>query len=454
MRRILNSSIIMSWSSILSRLGMALLVLPFIIVFLDEQSISIWFFFLILNRLRDIFDFGYLDNVSRHISYIKGGGESNSEISTLYLYAGHVYKRSALACFIISFFIGSVGLFIKGFNVIENWQFYLALLVISLSNSIFIYGNRYISILFGMDYISKIKSWDTLFTILNILSLLCFLNEGVTVLILVTINSFWLILCVFRNGIMLNRIFNDLNLNVNLLGKGNYNFNLIRDNARREFVASLFSVGYFQLFNFIISLYLPTSISNTYLFLDNVVDQIKNLSRVPFYVKRPGLASEFKRNGNLKWREISTYMARSHFVLLLGLFSFSIVGPYILELIGSNVVYDKLLWGTISIYAFCERLTAMHSQVNILVTDKIKSHIYLPKTTLMSSLGLLLCVLFKVEYYYFPLCFAVSYLTVFYAKLSTDNYRILNVSMICFEAVTMRLVVFFIFLGIAVFLLL
>ncbi|EPO2911937.1 hypothetical protein ACT7TL_003511, partial [Vibrio cholerae] len=275
---------------------MAIIVLPYIVVRFNAEEISVWLFILIINRLRDIFDFGYLDNISREVSYSKGQ-RLTSGLKLVIDFSNFIYARNSMLCFIFLLLSITAGFYFKGhFEYFDCFDSVFIILVVVVSNSIYVYGNKYIAILFGLDYISMIRSWDTLFTLMNIGTILLGIIVFPSLITIITINSAWVVIAVLRNRYMASKVIFYECPNKEPLNEVNaFNADKIKKNANRDFFSSLLTSGYAQGFNYFISIFLPLSFSNTYLLLDNIVEQIKNLSRVPFYVNRPKMAAQYKK---------------------------------------------------------------------------------------------------------------------------------------------------------------
>ncbi len=324
LNKLVSSSILMTWASLIARMGMAIIVLPYIVVRFNAEEISVWLFILIINRLRDIFDFGYLDNISREVSYSKGQ-RLTSGLKLVMDFSNFIYARSSMLCFIFLLLSITAGFYFKGhFEYFDCFDSVFIILVVVVSNSIYVYGNKYIAILFGLDYISMIRSWDTLFTLMNIGTILLGIIVFPSLITIITINSAWVVIAVVRNRYMASKVIFYEFPNKEPLNEVNaFNADKIKKNANRDFFSSLLTSGYAQGFNYFISIFLPLSFSNTYLLLDNIVEQIKNLSRVPFYVNRPKMAVlNIKKTGFLdiilirKYIMFSTLTTMSEFILV------------------------------------------------------------------------------------------------------------------------------------------
>lgn len=442
-RAILNSSVIMSWTSLISRLGMAAIVLPFIVVNLSETDISLWFFILILSRFKDLFDFGYLDNIARKASYYKGEKEGG-KIKHLYFFSLDVYKKNSMYCFFALLFLAVLGLYLKSMLPADRIiEMSILVVLIAISNSIFIFGNRYVSILFGLDYISQIKSWDTLFTLLNIISLISVMLYSPALWAIVIINSFWTILTVIRNRYFCNKIVRELSGHA--IVTCNSGFQSIKLNSKKDYFASLLSMGYIQLFNYLVSVFLPVGISNAYLLLDNIMEQIKNISRIPFYVNRPKMARDFKSTGVLNYTDVRRYMLSSSATLAIGVFLFAILGPFLLLAIGSKVVFDLYIWITLAIFASIERLSAMHNQLYVIVTDEVIVHKLLARTMMFVTVIIFIFYFLNFKYFIYPLSFAISYLVVFYPPLVKYNLCFFKISFLKFEVFNLLTCTFLVF---------
>lgn len=435
LNKLASSSILMTWASLIARMGMAIIVLPYIVVRFNAEEISVWLFILIINRLRDIFDFGYLDNISREVSYSKGQ-RLTSGLKLVIDFSNFIYARNSTLCFIFLLLSITAGFYFKGhFEYFDCFDSVFIILVVVVSNSIYVYGNKYIAILFGLDYISMIRSWDTLFTLMNIGTILLGIIVFPSLITIITINSAWVVIAVLRNRYMASKVIFYECPNKEPLNEVNaFNADKIKKNANRDFFSSLLTSGYAQGFNYFISIFLPLSFSNTYLLLDNIVEQIKNLSRVPFYVNRPKMAAQYKKTGFLDIILIRKYIMFSTLTLCLSLFLFSIFAPYVLDLIDSKVEFDSTIWLVICTYAMIERLGAMHNQIYVIMNNKVIAHKYLPITVLISTVILSFFLFFNISPSFYVLAFSLSYLFTFYLPISQLNIREFSVKRLYFEA--------------------
>lgn len=404
-KAIFRSAMLMTWTSLLSRLVLSMLVLALVLNVLSPEELSVWFFFIIIARLRDIFDFGYLDNVARTYSYMLVDKDKAAKVTKVYSFARKKYTLFSWLCFISSLIIGGLGLYLKDFNPLVQVEYYFCLFLLSISNAVFIYGNLYVSYLFGKNRISILKGWDTFFNILNTISFFAVYYFSPSILNFLIVNSVWVILIVIRNywlvGYKYRRlIVDEFEEDVGLL--------LMSKNSRKEFFSGLYSMGLIQGLNFYISTQLNISLSNRYLLLDNIIEQIKNLARVPFYVKRPSFAAS-SRGGGIDLREVKNAMLFSQVVLIIGCIFFYCLADLILSFVGSNVMFDGLLWGALFSAALLERYTAMHNQLFIIVNNVIKSHIFYFVTLIVFSTFMLVFYFNQVSYYFYPLALLLSY---------------------------------------------
>jgi len=444
--KIKNSATLMTWASLFSRMGMVIFILPLILIEFNELEISIWFLFIILTRVRDIFDFGLLDNVARTYSYTyKSEGEqcvgkvnvAHQKIYQIKEFSNRIYTKATLLC-LISLSVIGFGILIYKVGLHQEVIYYwvsLALLV--LSSSIFIYGNQYVAIFVGLNQIALIKYWDTIFSALNIISLIIILLIQPSFLLVVITNALWVVLTVTRNALLFRRINKICNISSQdsvLHDKLSHDDKrLIITNAKKEFFSSIFSVGFIQSINLIISAKFSITISNQYLLFDNLMEQIKNVARAPFYTKRPSFAMMVSKNNNLTKDTVFLPILLSHATFTLGVIFILLFGATFLQFIDSTIFFEPILWTVIGVAGFVERFTAIHNQLFVIINNKIVTHIYMPITAITS---ILIIFLFSWvdNVLLFPVSISIGYLSYFSWRVSKDNYKYFQHNILSFES--------------------
>lgn len=436
----------MTWASLFSRMGMVVFILPLILVKFNELEVSLWFLFIILTRVRDVFDFGLLDNIARTYSYSYKNEKTecnniteamHQKIHQIKTFSNTIYRKAAFVCLISLSIIGVIVLVNKIGLDHEFLKYWLALAVLVLSSSIFIYGNQFVSIFVGLNQIALIKYWDTIFAALNIISLLIILLFQPSFLLVVITNALWVTLTVARNAFLFKRINDICNITTmpsalnDKLSKGDSC--LIIMNAKREFFSSIFSVGFIQLVNLIISAKFSIAISNQYLLFDNLMEQIKNVARAPFYTKRPSFAMTVSKNNNLSKDMVYLPMFFSHATFISGVLFILLFGKQFLELIESDISFEPILWCVIGFSGFIERFTAIHNQLYVIINNKIITHIYMPIT---ASVAIFIMSLFYWvdNVLLFPIAITIGYLSCFSWKVSKNNYLYFKHSILSFES--------------------
>jgi hypothetical protein len=450
--KVKNSATLMTWASLFSRMGMVVFILPLILIEFDELEISIWFLFIILTRIRDIFDFGLLDNIARTYSYAykndaveDGSGLEYQKIYKIKDFSKNIYKKATLLCLISLSIIGfSVLIYKVGIHQ-EAFVYWISLALLILSSSFFIYGNQYVAIFVGLNQIALVKYWDTIFSTLNIISLILVLLVHPSFMLVIIVNSLWIVLTVIRNILLfriLDKVCNIPPTPATFNDKLSRNdANLIISNAKKEFFSSIFSVGFIQLVNLIISAKFPINLSNQYLLFDNLMEQIKNVSRAPFYTKRPSIAMAISKNKYITKDVVYFPILFSHLTFTLGVVFMLLFGTLLLELINSNIPFDPTLWCVIGCAGFIERFTAMHNQLYVIINNKILTHIYMPITAIISTL--IIGLFYWVDnVMLFPIAISIGYLIYFSWRVSKDNYNYFKQSAVSFE---LKLTIPFIF---------
>jgi len=434
--RVRNSALMMTWLSFVTRSGIVIFVLPLILVQLNPVEISIWFIVVILNRIRDVFDMGFVDNFSREISYSLG----NSNVKVLkevVNYASRVYLILCFASGMSLLLIGLSILLMKYGAGFIDFEKALTLIVVSVSSAAHIYGNRYVSFLYGSGKIADMKFWDSIFNFANILALIAFLLVLPSVVAVVVVNSIFILSIVLRNSLFYRSALNDIGSKgfQKIEKKSNLDVKKrILKNSLRELYSSIFGVGLVQLANIIITVKFPVSVSNQYMLIDSLVEQLKGVARAPFYTARPKMAmyleSQIGAVKNLAY--FSRPMMYSHMVFAIGFMFLLFFGDVLLIFIGSKIEFSMLFCIAIGLAGLAERYSGMHNQLFVIASKKIVSHMLMPGVCGIA--GLVVFFLgYDVTPAFYSLGLLVGYVVGFSWVVAMKNYEKFETNFWAFE---------------------
>jgi hypothetical protein len=442
-----SSPVFTSWGNILTKGGNIVLVLPLILTTFNTLEIKLWFVFQLLFSLKDILDFGLVGNFSRSYAYAYAGSESlnkravaspnkpnTSLLSSIHYVSRITYIKVALICFILFLGLGTLGVYstINEFsNSSSNW---LSWLIICLITPITLYGNLYVSFLNGINKVAVVKRWDTLFSLLLVLSSLLILVLQPSILALVTVTYFWHLMTMIRNYYLSRKYIFSYKMNSTKPDDENIVTNEIYPLAIKDFIGGISGFGFQKILDLVLVNITSTEIITPYLFANRLMEKLNYLSGVPFFTKIPYFATDFVKLISIKYRQnIKNGMLFSYLTLIMGVIFIGIYDTQLIALIKSNVLFvSTSLWIAMSIFAVIERYTAMHAQQYTISENKIITHIGLPIT------GILTIIFVSVTYdliglISIPISGIIAYLLFYSWFAGHKSYKAMRVNFFQFE---------------------
>ncbi len=391
-----------------------------------------------------MFDLGFLNNIARFYSYALSGAynirnlDKNKEtISVNQKLLNSVHKISAKLYFglllLSVLIVGTVGTYlVLDFIDFSQLDQLIAWLFHVLAMCLWIYGNKDLSLLIGYNKIALLRRWDTLLSLVQIifsLGLLLLFNNIWYLLI----NYYsWHMVIVYRNAKLSHkyqiRIYESTSPKVDL-----YVFRIIWPRALKSFFSGLLSMGLAQIMAIFYANISDAKSSSSYMLALRIADQIKQISRAPFYSKVPKFAQSVVKDRASMFGDIRRSMTLSYGVLLITVLLVYLFSAPILELISSSTKFvSRDLWLIIGFSILIERFTSMHNQMVLFTRNMVLSH----KALLISSLvNLVLVILFfdKLGVYIFPIGLTMGYLSFYSWYVAYRNYRFFNSSFFRFE---------------------
>jgi len=155
-------TIFLNYSAILLSMLVNLVLLPFIVKFLDSDYLGLWYVYISLGSLIHLLDFGFTPTITRYISYLFSG---NFSFFTRFLKNNNLHSSQLIGIFINTskFFYMTLSLFILVFFVIFGFS-YLALISNLFDLNIFIswiiYSFAIQLNIFFSNYSSLLKSFN------------------------------------------------------------------------------------------------------------------------------------------------------------------------------------------------------------------------------------------------------------------------------------------------------
>ncbi|SFW56581.1 hypothetical protein [Cellulophaga fucicola] len=448
--RLWNSPTITTWASLVVLSANTIFVLPLVLTKFSLAEANIWFVFMTIFRFKDIFDFGLKNNVSRLYSYACGGVKDISSIGNIesqetsnepnFLLIASIYNKSVkyysivfILAILVLGIIGTISLYGLIGAREDNW---IAWLILLLGSCIFLFGNLFTSYLIGINKVALLKRWDTFFGLLTSFSIILVMLTVPSLLNIIIIMNFWVIINVLRNYYLVKKTKNSFLIDYDKFNKKHYLdvSKSIIEPSWRTFVAGLAGTGTKYGLNLIIANLVSAEISASYLLADRLLDQLKEVSRAPFYSNIPRFSKLRAQNKIfLLVKEVKQAMLFSYGVNFIGIVGLLFFGNYLISLIGSNVTFvSNMMLVCMGFYLFIERFTAMHLQLYTFMKNRVIGHIGLIVTGIL--LLLLTSVLFPIlSIMAIPIAGILSYLFFYSWFVALKNYKILETSFVKFE---------------------
>ncbi|MAR15042.1 MAG: hypothetical protein CMG21_01100 [Candidatus Marinimicrobia bacterium] len=433
-RRIWDSPTFTTWASFISRPLNLILLTPLILTRLSSEEVAVWLLFSIFMNFQSLADFGFNSSLIRAYSHATGGAKSiksykdsnikvdtNKEINWNLIekiYSTVKYMSLGLSILFIML-LSTFGTYSvkKLINQVNNpYEAWIAWIVIIIATGINIYGAKYSVFIKGMNKIPLFMRWQTLFSVLSILTTSIVLYISSNLLFVILIYQFWIIISVLRNYIIAYKICNNKLNTFNNVGFIYSVFNGVFPAAWRTWLAQFMSFGLIQLSGIFYAQIGDITSVSSYLFSLKIINLIKQFSNAPFYSKLPRFGKLFLLNKleELKF-EVKRAMFFSHLTFVLFFILAGFLSKPILEMIGSNTAFvDPILWFMLGVSFWIERYGAMHFQFYSL-TNHVVAHI---GNGISGLLYIVLVLLFfnQFQLYSFPLSYGIAYL-FFYSWL-------------------------------------
>ena len=436
MRKIWDSPTFTTWASFVSRPLNLILLTPLILTHLSEAETAVWFLFATFMSFQSLADFGFNSSLIRAYAHASGGAKAiknykdediekhdNTIKEINWNLIEQIYSTVKYICIGLSIlFVLLLSIFGTLFvdrliNLVSNpSEAWIAWVIIIIATGINVYGSRYSIFIKGMNEIPLFMRWQTLFSVLSIITSSIALYLSSNLLIVILVYQFWIIIGVLRNYIIAHKIYNNKLKTFNNVGFVSSVFNGIFPAAWRTWVAQSMSFGLIQLSGIFYSQIGDISSVSSYLFSLKIINLIKQFSNAPLYSKLPWFGKLFlsKKIKELKI-EIQRSMFFSHLTFVIFFILAGFISQPILDMIGSNTKFaDHSLWFLLGLSFWIERYGAMHFQFYSL-TNHVVAHI---GNGISGMLYILLVILFfdKFQIYSFPLAYGIAYLS-FYSWL-------------------------------------
>lgn len=387
--KIYNSPIIMTWAGMIGKIGNSLIILPIVLKLFPLEILNIWFLFQIFYSLKDTLDLGLVNNISRFFSYALGGVKdfNNLEetdvkpninlIKKINSVSHRLYLIIAIIALLFYFSIGSFFLYKPINNDITLWYSWIFVIF---STVIALYGNKYSSILIGLNRVAVLRRTDAILGVISLITsaIIVIVSKDFLLLIISFYGAY--ILITIKNYYLYKKLTKDYEISSVPFSANTWN--KIKEVAKKSFLGGLMGYGLNQGLKILIANIVPTNISANYLLADRLVGQIYQVAIGPFNSKLPQMTIFESQN---KRHELFTLSRKlmwlSYGVVVMGVVLILFFSDAIFRIIKINTDFvSSEVWVLLGISILIERYVIMHQQLYTVISNKIIAHRVIPVT--------------------------------------------------------------------------
>lgn len=399
-----RKDVIWSYVSQFFNIASGFLTLPLILHILSTEEIAMNYLMLSVTTLVSLMDFGFTPQISRQVSYVYSGANrllpegiviaktQNVNYQLLACLLNVTKKIFRIISAIVLVLLLSLGTWYiytvtAGFsnvsNSLEIWMIFCA------SSFFGIYFKYYDSLLVGRGLVKESKQCILANKICQIVLVYVLLLAGAGLIGVCIAN----LISPFLGRYMANRFFYDSQTIESLKGQSYSDslntevFQAIWHNAKKVGVNFIGTYCTRQFGLFIIGLYLSAEVVASYGLLMQCITIVTSISVTFFGTLQPQIISyRVQGDKDTTIRKFSFSVVVFYILCLCGLTTVSILGPWILELIGSNAQLPALY--IVLLYSIVCLLEENHSNFAIFISTGNK----IPFVPAALTSGLMICI--------------------------------------------------------------
>lgn len=407
-RRAWISPTLMTWASLLIRMGGLAVLLPLVLTRLPAPEVLVWQLLSTITMLISWTDFGFSPTFARIIAFTRGGGglhdlraampgkvalPASEQAGQLRMGAvlatqRTVYRRLIGVAMLLAVLAGTAALAKPVEGLAHARDGWIAWVITIASSQLVLLNGANVSVLTGFDRIATTRRLEAMIGALQIGSASIVTLAGGGLVAIVACYSFWQLALY-----ILNRR-NVMRLGVEARPDEGFDreiFATIWPAAWRSGVGILMSTGIIQASGLVYAQVATAGDAAAYLLALRLMTTVSQISQAPFYSKLPTMA---RLRGERRILEIVPVavrgMALAHWTFVAGALGITVAAPILLKLIGSSVQFPGFAMSAmLAVAFFAERYGGMHVQIYSL-TNHIVWHVINGVT------GALMVVLFFV----------------------------------------------------------
>ena len=454
--KIWNSGTMMTWGSLVVRIGGLGLLVPLVLTHLDTREVLVWQLLSTVILVIGWADFGFSPTFSRVIAFSRGGGtladlqqslpggqrreivDGGDDALAIAAVLGTqrvIYRRLVMIAIGVALVVGTGALW-QPLGALarpnDGWIAWGCTIVAALLTLL---NGANVSILVGFDRIALARRAEAALGVCQLGSTCVVVGLGGGLAAIVGCYSFWAVPLYLVNR-----------RNVRLTALSGSDaappcfdqrvFAAVWPAAWRSGVGILMSTGIIQTSGLVYAQIAPTSAAAAYLLALRIFTVISQISQAPFYTRLPAMAqARGQKNQAVVTALAKRGMVLAHSTFVAGAIAAIAFAPYALALIGSSVPWPPtLLTSVLALAFFAERYGAMHMQVYSL-TNHIIWHIVNGATG--AAMIVLVVMLYPViGPLAMPTAMLIAYLTICGGYASHKSLQSLGLKRLRFERAT------------------
>ncbi|GAA0182417.1 O-unit flippase-like protein [Clostridium sediminicola] len=407
--KVRKNDVIWNYIGTFMSLGSNFLLLPFMMHYLNGEALGLWYVFLSIGGIVNLFDFGFNPTLARNVAYSWSGAVALSKTDAIFvancepnigllkkviLTCKRIYLIISVLALTILLTIGTVYILHLSNNMI-GYTHIAAWIIYSFAVFLNIYYGYYTTFLRGVGAISKINIATVLSrTFQIILSIvLLHLGFGLVAVSLAYLGYGLLFRLISKNAFYKyenigERIKNDRTIIVSDDIKET--FFLVWHNAWRDGMVSLSRYLSNQASVIICSMYLSLTETGIYSISIQLITAIATISGALYTTFQPSLQSAYINNNIEKLKKLMSIAMTVYCTLFwIGVVALIFIGIPILEVIKPDVVFSIPILLVISLYQF---LLKHHSYYASYISNT-NNVPYMKSFILSSFIGIIISIL-------------------------------------------------------------
>lgn len=407
--KVTNKDIIWNYIGIIMSMFSNLLLLPFMVYFIDGDLLGLWYVYLSIGGIVTLFDFGFNPTFARNVAYCWSGAESLNPEGVNFVYESKpnyiLLKKVIDTCKLIYFIIAFIALFIMAtagtiyiffiasniFNVsvVISWIIYILAVYLN------IYYGYYATFLRGVGAVSLYNKINVLARIIQIIISIGLMFLGYQIIAVSLAYLFYGFLLRFFSKKAFYS-YNDIgfylkNINKTTIKEIFILFKTVWHNAWKDGIVALSNYSANQASTLIASFFLSLSETGIYSISVQLITAIATISAGLYTAYQPAMQSAYINNNK---NELKKLMAISitafDLIFIFGVIFLLMIGIPILRIIKPTSTFNNYVIIGLAVYNFFYKRQSYYTSF-ISNTNCVP---YMKPYIISSLLGIFLSILF------------------------------------------------------------